>query len=463
MTETNHQTSPPLLRLAGLKTSQLPPVPSSPTPGGDNDNDDGQQQQLRAFIATLLQEAVPFIDTAAPRAADFSDPADPAPPASNTLWRSKGVKSQSGSDAKVELSERVVVRTVGPVPPRDAGSGKAAAGNGGDDGGGGGGKGGEKRKSSSIGMGVGKTMTMKREKTTTDKKEGKEGKTKRRESETWVCRRSVHADTPTKGSASWAEFVECLRDRHAETEDAFTPGVLGHRTAVAWCRDGADAPRAPGLSPVVVEAGGIAWGRFGLSLVEMKHKVPPPLKPRVFPVLQLVASAVPRGGEDGGGGAGAGASAGAGAGERRATGSAASPGTRRLGRVRDEFIVVSVTVEDFAEGAMKDTAGLSSADKKKGGGGGLVIGAYAAVERVRRLPGGEVEWLMATASDAKGVLPMWVQTKAVPGQIAKDVGLFLGWIAREREKGKRTSRGDFGGGDGGDALPSTTPALDVED
>ena len=49
---------------------------------------------------------------------------------------------------------------------------------------------------------------------------------------------------------------------------------------------------------------------------------------------------------------------------------------------------------------------------------------------------GDIEWIMATASDAKGVLPMWVQNRAVPGQIAKDVPNFLTWAAREREKGK---------------------------
>ncbi|KUI67348.1 hypothetical protein VM1G_02731 [Cytospora mali] len=334
----------PLLRLAGLKTSQLP----QPSATAD---------ELRPFITTLLREAVPFIDTAAPRAADFSDPADPAPPASNTLWKSKGGKTLPESDAKVDISERVV--TIAGV--RDGGGG-----------GGGGGEGGDKKG----------------------------------DKETWACRRSVHADSSTKGSASWAEFVECIRDRHAETEDAFTPSVVAHRTAVTWVDEGAAAAAAAadGLDPV--EAGGVLWGRFGLSLVEMKHKIPPPLKPRVFPVLQLIATAVPSRGGNGGG------------------------GTTATARRRDEFVVVSVTVGDFAEGGLKDMAGLS-AEKRKG----VVIGAYAAVERVRRLPGGEIEWVMATASDAKGVLPMWVQTRAIPGQIAKDVGLFLGWIAKEREKG----------------------------
>lgn len=304
----------PLVRLAGLKSSQLPAATASP-------------EELTPFITSLLEEAVPFIDTAAPRAADFTDPAVPAPPASNTLWKPKGTKSHPDSTAKVELSERVVA-----VPATGGGE----------------------------------------------------------EHDTWACRRSVHADEASRGTASWAEFADSIRDRHPETEDAFTPTVLAHREAVSWAG-------AAGTPPIA--AGGVTWGQFGLTLVEMKHKIPPPLKPRVFPVLQLVASALP-------GGSGS--------------------------TDRDEFVVVSVTVSDFATGQLKDKAGLS-VEK------GVVVGAYVSVERVRRLPGqgedkGKIEWIMATASDAKGILPMFLQTKAVPGQIAKDVGMFLGWVAKERAK-----------------------------
>lgn len=350
MEETHHNnnnTGPPLLRLAGLKTAQLP-APSATA------------EELRPFITALLREAVPFIDTVAPKAAG------PAP--ANTLWKSKGVKTLPESDARVEVTERVVEMT------------KAGAGSG--EGGGGGGE----------------------------------------EKDTWVCRRSVHADSAVRGSASWAEFVDCLRDRHAETEEAFTPGVVGHRVAVTWAVDGETASSASSSSPSSqpagrlgpVEAGGTAWGRFGLFLVEMKHKIPAPLRPRVFPVVQLIASAVPPGG--GGGGDGT---------------------MTAEGHGLDEFVVVSVTVDDFAGGGLGDRAVLS-ADR------GVVTGAYASVERVRRLPGGArggIEWIMATASDAKGVLPMWVQTRAVPGQIAKDVGMFLGWIVGERAKEKGKGKG----------------------
>jgi len=49
--------------------------------------------------------------------------------------------------------------------------------------------------------------------------------------------------------------------------------------------------------------------------------------------------------------------------------------------------------------------------------------------------GKEVVWQMATASDAKGSLPMPLQKMGVPGAVVKDVGLFMGWI-----DGKRNGR-----------------------
>jgi len=51
------------------------------------------------------------------------------------------------------------------------------------------------------------------------------------------------------------------------------------------------------------------------------------------------------------------------------------------------------------------------------------------------LPDQTIEWTMATASDAKGWLPMWAQKLGVPGAIVKDVGLFIGWVAKGRESG----------------------------
>ncbi|ROW18096.1 hypothetical protein VPNG_00069 [Cytospora leucostoma] len=521
MSENNQ---PRLLRLAGLRTSQLPPPSATAS-------------DLRPFVTALLREAVPFIDTAAPRSG-------PAPP--NTPWRSRGAKAQPGSDAKVEISERNVA--VVAVDDDDDGTADGGGGGGGDDDGddadadgvalaptsnsndivsdmilgesdqgvleatvsasatysrGSDGRKRERerekekqrmRRRSTAGIVPTAAAAAAAARDDDDDGSGrKKMKNKKKKTATnttttnefWACRRSVHADSPTRGTASWAEFADCIRDLHAETEDAFTPGVMAHRTAVTWeggsgGGGGGGAPgQGQGLRDLVVEAGGIAWGGLGLQVVEMKHKVPGPLRPRVFPVLQLVASAVaaPVGGAVGGDGDGDdGITAATGAATTTATATTATTTATTTtghpsGAARDEFIVVSVTISDLAEGSLREQASLS-AEK------GVVVGAYAAVERVRRLPpppppgssrgGREIEWLMATASDAKGMLPMWVQTRAVPGQIAKDVGLFLGWIARERGRGKRrvgrgVGVGEGGGGDGdGDGDGEGVTAVGVE-
>lgn len=51
------------------------------------------------------------------------------------------------------------------------------------------------------------------------------------------------------------------------------------------------------------------------------------------------------------------------------------------------------------------------------------------------LPDLNIEWIMATASDAKGWLPMWAQKLGVPGAIVKDVGLFVKWVLGRRSSG----------------------------
>ena len=48
------------------------------------------------------------------------------------------------------------------------------------------------------------------------------------------------------------------------------------------------------------------------------------------------------------------------------------------------------------------------------------------------LPDRNVEWVMATASDAKGYLPMWAQKMGVPSAIVKDVGLFIDYVKKQR-------------------------------
>ncbi|TAQ88889.1 hypothetical protein B7494_g2818 [Chlorociboria aeruginascens] len=194
-----------------------------------------------------------------------------------------------------------------------------------------------------------------------------------RKDETWFCRRSCHKNEATKGSASWEEFSRSFKDHHAETEDAFTSTVIGAREAMRWDTSG-----------IEVEANGDRWTNITMVVEEMTHRIDPkPLKNRTFPVLQLAAE---------------------------------------LKGVQ-EFLVISIPLTDFE----KSPYAQYTRDKS------LVIGAYVAVERVRIVPSsGEIEWIMATASDAKGVLPQWMQNMGVPSVIAKDVDMFLAWIPGQR-------------------------------
>jgi hypothetical protein len=57
---------------------------------------------------------------------------------------------------------------------------------------------------------------------------------------------------------------------------------------------------------------------------------------------------------------------------------------------------------------------------------------YASIERCRKLPDFDVDWVMATASDAGGWLPKWAQKLGVPGAILHDVGLFMEYMASLR-------------------------------
>jgi hypothetical protein len=206
-----------------------------------------------------------------------------------------------------------------------------------------------------------------------DKVEGLSKFSADRKDETWICRRSCHRNTSEKGTASWEEFVRSFKEHHAETEKAFTPTVIGAREAIRWDTSG-----------IEIEVDGRLWSNFRVLVEEMKHQIDPkPLKNRTFPVVQIAAEL---------------------------------DGTQ-------EFLVVSIPLNDFEKSPYAEYA----KDKS------LVVAAYTSVERIRVLPtSGEVEWIMATASDAGGVLPRWIQNLAVPSAIAKDVQMFLSWIPSQR-------------------------------
>lgn len=190
--------------------------------------------------------------------------------------------------------------------------------------------------------------------------------------ETWSLRRSVHEGAKKAGTADWEEWVRCFKEGHADAEMKFTPTVMSHTLKKQWDCNGAE-----------VTLGGDVYENLTLKLEESVHKMPAPLNNRAFPVLQVTAAV----------------------------------------RGRREFIVVQIA-------AVPET--LSSEESRSDG---ALRGTYTSVERFREVDEqGNVEWLMGTVSDARGVLPAWIQKMAVPGQIAKDVDMFLEWIAKQREE-----------------------------
>jgi len=147
---------------------------------------------------------------------------------------------------------------------------------------------------------------------------------------------------------------------------------------------------------------------YGVVVYEMCHHIPTPLYNRTFPTLVVT-------GKD----------------------------------TAESFVVAQIPVDLTAvHAALYSTGrnrreGESVRQRKK-----VVLGQYVSVERCKviKAPGmddGKVIWEMATASDAKGSLPMSVQKIAVPGAIVKDVGFFMKWTAgvRVRNEPKATSGG----------------------
>lgn len=206
--------------------------------------------------------------------------------------------------------------------------------------------------------------------------------------ENWAARRSIHEDVSSKstskpGHASWAEFVFGLRDSHSVRELEFTPSLYDARLVVDWGEE------------VAALAGRAEMGAYThptMAIYEMCHVIPGPMmSPRCFPVLVATASVD-----------------------------------------ENRFVAVTVPVnlavagfdEPFYSSNRNVRDGTTAQQRRE-----ILAGVYTAVELVTRNPEkNEIEWTMATASDAKGNLPTWLQKASVPSQIAKDVGYFMKWI-----------------------------------
>ena len=192
--------------------------------------------------------------------------------------------------------------------------------------------------------------------------------------EHWFARESLHENKAEEQTASWEEFDHGLRVDHSQHEMDYTPDVLDAHEIMNWDSE---------LSKHDRKAEG-GWQDVHASVMEMRHKIPAPLNNRVFPVMVIT------------------------------------------GKKERSFVDLQIPV------ATKGLPGAKYHDVPK-----VTGGMYCSIERCELVEGGEkVKWQMATASDAKGVLPMWAQKMGVPGAVVKDVGLFMSWVAERRNKGK---------------------------
>jgi hypothetical protein len=244
--------------------------------------------------------------------------------------------------------------------------------------------------------------------------------------EFWFARRSVHTQGEEAGTAPWKEFVDGLLRNHSVHEAEYTPNVFDSRKICDWDEELGSVP-LEGFEEVrmcskwfqsleINRLSGRSSSRWGdredilliceYLVYEMSHYIPFPLFNRTFPTL--VISAI----------------------------DSSKTGT-------DSFIVVQVPVDltavptAFYSTGKNRKEGSTSRQKKK-----VVLGQYVSVERCKVIKEdgsedhGKVLWEMATASDAKGWLPMALQKLGVPGAVVKDVGFFIKWTTGRRGRGE---------------------------
>lgn len=241
--------------------------------------------------------------------------------------------------------------------------------------------------------------------------------------EHWYARRSFHHNLNSKrnapGTASWEEFVYGLRDNHSKNEQNFTPTIYDAHYILDWNEE---LQSQLSSSPEAKREGVQHFTNATMALYEMCHAMPGVVQPRCFPVLVLTADVS-----------------------------------------ESEFIAVTLPVNmsnfpgSFYSSKRNKREGADSQQKKS-----VTLGNYVAVERVHKYvkqsththkdpetgetsehkhkpsahhihshdggPEEEIEWVMATASDARGGIPIVFQRMGIPGAIVKDVGLFLKWI-----------------------------------
>jgi len=211
--------------------------------------------------------------------------------------------------------------------------------------------------------------------------------------ENWFARTSVHENSASKGTADWSEFVRGLCENHSVHEMEYTPDVFDAHEVLKWDRESLQGVKG--------------WKDVGMAVYEMCHHIPPPLNNRVFSVLVVTA---------------------------QSESSAATASVSAPPGASPSFLVVQIPVNLTAVDSALYSNGKhktsGDSDKKKQT---VQLGEYVSIERAEVVDGGKnVKWQMATASDAKGSLPMMVQKMAIPGAVVKDVGFFIDWTGKNR-------------------------------
>ena len=218
--------------------------------------------------------------------------------------------------------------------------------------------------------------------------------------ETWFARLSKHSDDDS-ALKSWRVFDKVVRKEHSKHEGEYTPNIYDVNTILSWT-----GPELEGLGVKDVQ----------VEVTNMYHGIPAPLNDRVFSVLVVSGVRTDLSSSD---------------------------------EAKEESFVVQLPVDitslpssitsrchhQSKNGNLTynpPSEAITEANKAKVG-KKLVQGVYASVEKLTKI-GEETLWFMATTSDAKGVLPGWVQKKAVPGEVVKDVEYVYGYI--EKHKGE---------------------------
>ncbi|KAL6716278.1 hypothetical protein ACLMJK_005844 [Lecanora helva] len=206
--------------------------------------------------------------------------------------------------------------------------------------------------------------------------------------ETWFARSSRHANSKTEGTADFDEFDWGLRVNHSKHEQEYTPDVFDSYKVLDW----SDQIREAIDIGTPIEN----YRDINMSIFEMCHALPAMLSNRIFSVVVVTAKA----------------------------------GDQSFITVQIPVDISNLTAAFYSNGRnLKE--GDSSLKRKK-----PVVGVYTSIERGQLTNDEETEWVMATASDAKGYLPMGMQKLGVPSAVVKDVGLFMRYIQNTRSSTK---------------------------